>query len=142
MSEDGYGRLERPEVSLDRHLRLSRHDALAHPLGDGFQMHAERIDPGVLHSLKPDVVVRRLALSLDREIDRGFDAQRAFAQDFGAAVAARRRSGCHHHMGDAIELDGRAGHFAELLRRLAFNGTAGGEGLTDGAEVAGLWAGL
>lgn len=142
MSEDGYCRLERSEVSLHRHLRLSRHDTLTHPLGDRFQMHAERIDAGVLHSLKPGVVVGRLALSLDRKIDRGFDPPRAFAKDFGTTVAARRRSGCHHHMGNAIKLDSCAGDFGELLRRLAFNGTAGGEGLADGAELAGLGAAL
>src|ERR1700735_1613073 len=142
MSEYRHGRLECPEVSLDRHLRLSRHDALTYLLGNRFQMHPERIDAGVLHPLKPDVVVGRFALSLDRKIDRSFDAKCAFAQDLGATVAARRRSRCHHHMGDAIKLDGRTSHFAELLRRLAFNGTAGGKGLADGAELAGLCAAL
>src|ERR1700733_2920435 len=136
MSEYRHGRLECPEISLDRHLRLSRHDALTHPLGNGFQMHAERIDAGVFHPLKPDVVVGRFALSLDRKIDGSFDAKCAFAQDLGATAAARRLSRCPPHGGHPTKSHGATSHFAELLRRLAFNGTAGGKGLADGAELA------
>ena len=108
--------LERPEITLDRHLRLAGHDAGADALGDGFQMHAERVDAGIAHAREPDVVVRRLALALDRQIDRGFDADRALAQDLRAAIAAGRRACRHHHMRDAVEFDRGLRDFAELLR--------------------------
>ena len=74
------------EIPLDADLRLAGHDARAHLLGHRFEVHAERIDAGVAHAREPGVVVRRLALALDRQIDRGLDRQRALGQDRGAAV--------------------------------------------------------
>ena len=94
--------------------------------------------PACLHAREPGIVVGRLALSLDRQIDRGLHRARTFGEDRGAAVAPGRRAGRHHHVLDAVEFDGGLGDFGELLRRLAFDGAAGGERLADGAELAGL----
>ena len=105
-------------------------------------MHAERIDAGVAQPREPDVVVGRLALPLDRQIDRRLDRARALGEDRGAAVAAGRRAGRHHHVPDAVELDGGLRDLGELRRGLALDGAAGGERLADGAELAGLRAAL
>jgi hypothetical protein len=43
-------------------------------------MHAQRVDAGIAHAPEPEGVIGRLALALDRQIDRGFDADRALAQ--------------------------------------------------------------
>ena len=135
-------RREGGEIALDRDLRLAGHDARAHLRRHGFEMHAERVDAGGLQPLEPGVVVGRLALRLDRQIDRGLHRRRALAEDRGAAVAPARRAGRHHHVLDAVELDGGLGDFGELRRRLALDGAAGRERLADGAELAGLGAAL
>ena len=51
---------------------------------------------------------------------------------------ARRRAGGHHHVLDAVELDGGPGDSAELRRCLALDRAAGRQRLADGAELAGL----
>ena len=105
-------------------------------------MHAETVDARPSEAFEPSVVVGRLALRLDRQIDGGFHGYRAFAQDGRAAITARRGAGGHHHVLDAVELDGRASDFGELSRRLALDGPACRQRLADGAELAGLGAAL
>ena len=109
---------------------------------DDLEMHAETVDAGACEAFEPSVVVGRLALRLDRQIDGGFHGRRALAQDRRAAIAARRRAGGHHHVLDAVELDRRARDFGELSGRLALDGPARRERLADGAELAGLRAAL
>ena len=84
-------------------------------------MHAEAVDARAGETFEPNVVIGRLALRLDREIDSGFHGRRALAQDGGATIAARRGAGGHHHVLDAIELDRRACDFGKLSRRLALD---------------------
>ena len=98
--------------------------------------------PAFLHASEPGVVVGRLALALDRQRDGGLHRRGALGQDRGTAVVAGRRARGHHHVGDAVELDGGLGDLGELRRRLALDGAAGGERLADGAELAGLGAAL
>lgn len=53
-------------------------------------------------AFEPSVVVGRLALRLDREIDGGFYRRCALAQDGRAAIAAGRGAGGHHHVAYAV----------------------------------------
>ncbi len=75
---------------------------------------------------------------MNGQVDGPLHAGGALAQDFRPAIAARRRPRGHHHVGDAVELDRRLRHLAKLLRRFAFDGAAGRQGLADGAELASL----
>ncbi len=75
-------------------------------------MHAERIDAGRLHALEPAVVVGRLALGLDRQVDRRLHREGTLAEHGGAAVGGVRRARRHHHVLDAVEEDGGAGDSA------------------------------
>ena len=141
-AEHGNRRGEGAEIALDRNLRLARHDLAPKFRRHDLEMHAEAVDARAREPLEPSVVVGRLALRLDRQIDGGFHGRRAFAQDRRAAIAAGRGAGGHHHVLDAVELDGRASDFGELSRRLALNGPACRQRLADGAELAGLGAAL
>ena len=112
---------KRVEIALERDLCLARHDPRAHLRRHRFEMHAERIDAGALHAREPDVVVGRLALALNRQIDGRFHGGGALGKDRGATIAAGRRAGGHHHMRDAVELDGGGRDFGKLRRRLALD---------------------
>ena len=129
---------ERVEIALQRHAGLARHDAGPHGRRDRFQVHPQRIDAGVAHARKPRIVVRWLALALDRQGHRRLDRERALAQDGGATVGGVRRAGGHHHMLHIVQQHGRAGHFGQLFRRLAQDGAAGRQRLPDRAELARL----
>ena len=140
--EYGHGGLIGAEIALDGRLRLAGHDARAKFRRDDFEMHAERVDAGSLHATEPFIPVGRLALRLNREIDRGFHRARAVAQDLSTAIAAARRSRRHNHMFDVVEFHCGVGDFRQLTRRLALYGSSGGKRLSDGAELARLRAAL
>jgi hypothetical protein len=105
-------------------------------------MHPERIGAGGAKAREPGVAVGRLALYLDRQIDRRFHRGGALGQNGRAAILSRWGAGGHHHVLDAVEFDGGFGHFGKLRRRLSLDRAASGERLADRAELAGLGAAL
>src|SRR5882724_13445221 len=123
-TEDRHGRGEGFEIAIERHLRLTRHDPGPHVRRHRFEMHAERIDAGILHAREPEVLVRRLTLPLDRQINGCLHGSRTLGEDGCAAVAAGWRAGRHDHVLHAIELDGSLRDLSELRGRLALDGTA------------------
>ena len=114
----------------------------AHRWGDRFEMHAERVYTGVIHAGEPGVIVGWFALALDRQIDGGFDGSGAFDENGGASVVARWGAGSKNHVLDAIQFDRGFGDGGELGGALALDRPAGGEGLADGAELAGFGSAL
>ena len=78
----------------------------------------------------------RLALRLDRQIDRGLDGKRAFRQHGGAAVDHVRRPSRQHHVLHTIQQYGHAGDFGQLLRRFVGDRAAGFQRLADCTELA------
>ena len=117
-TEDRHGGRKSVPVALERHRGLAGHDAGADGGRHGLEMHPERVDAGGLHAVEPAVVVGRLALALDRQVDRGLDREGALAEHRGAAVGRRRRAGRHHHVLYAVEQHGGACHLGQLLGRL------------------------
>ena len=80
-AEYGNRRGEGFEVTLDRNLGLARHEFAPQFGRYDLEMHAETVDAGAGETFEPGVVVGRLALRLDREIDGGFHGSGAFAQE-------------------------------------------------------------
>ena len=78
-------------------------------------MDADGPGAGVVEFLDAAEVAGRLDLHLDRQMRHclvhGADAA---GQVGGAPVAAGRRSGGHHHLGDAVEFDGGAGDLGSI----------------------------
>ncbi len=140
--EHRHGRRKSIEIARDRNLRLARHDARAHLLGHRLEMHPERVDTGIAHAREPSFVVRRLALPLDGQVDGCLHRTRALREDRCAAIAAGGRTGRHHHVLDAVELDRGLRDLGKLTRRLALDRAAGRQRLADGAELAGFGAAL
>jgi hypothetical protein len=77
-------------------------------------------------------------LSLDRQVNRRLHGRRAVGQDRCAPIRAGRSAHRHHHVSDAVELNGGRGDFGQLRGRLAIDGSARHERLSNGAELTGL----
>ena len=105
-------------------------------------MHPECVYTSVIHAGEPGVIVGWLALALDGQVDGGFDGPGAFGENGGASVVARWGAGSHHHVLDAIQFDRGFGDGGELGGGFALDRAAGGEGLADGAELAGFGSAL
>ena len=105
-------------------------------------MHAQRVDARVEHALMPSVILGRLALTLQRQIDSGLDRRRTLGQNLGPAILAGGGAGGQDHMGDAVQFDRGLCNLGQLLGRLVRNGATGGKALPDRAELTGLFAAL
>ncbi len=105
-------------------------------------MHPERVYTSVIHAGEPGVIVGWLALALNGQVDGGFDCPGTFGENRGASVVARWGAGSKNHVLDAIQFDRGFGDGGELGRGLALDRPAGGEGLADGAELAGFGSAL
>ena len=141
-AKDGHSRRKRTHVALDGHLRFSRHDALANGRRDSFEMHPQRVCASAAQTLKPDVVVRWFALHLNGQIDGGFHGRSTVCQNRAAPIRTGGRASRHDHVLDPIKLNRCLCNFCQLRRGFMRQGTAGGEGLPDGAELACLRATL
>ena len=93
----------RREVALDRNRGLARHEAAAQLRGHGLEVHAE-VSTRRVAGVEPGVVVRRLALGLDRQVDGGFDAPRT-RRGWRHRDRGRWGAGSEHHVLHAVELD-------------------------------------
>ena len=78
-AEDRDRRGEGFEITLDRNCGLARHDFAPKVGSDDLKMHAKTVNARACEAFEPAIVVGRLALRLDREIDGSFHGRRAFA---------------------------------------------------------------
>ena len=99
-------------------------------------MHTDGVGPGVLQAGKPGVVIRWLALHLNRQIDRRFYRRHALGQNRRAPVRRTRRARGHDHVLNTIQFNGGFRDFRQLLRRFALNRAPGTQRLTNRTELA------
>ncbi len=124
------------EVILDRYIGFSGHDVGADGGGNGFEVHSKAVYASIFEFLEPAKVIGGFALGLDGEIYSLFDGLGAFGKVGCAAIVGIGGTAGHHHVFDAVELDGCGGDFSKLSGSFAGNSAIGGEGLFDRTKLA------